>query len=242
MECSPRSVRAVVAADDARVVRRIAAGFEALSLSYRISGPDPAEVLAGPPDAVYCLGSRTAAELPHFRGPTIVVLHGARLSDEALLKFRGRRFSSVHLDGLTPTSLLRAIVAARVGSEPDTLPEQLHRLRKLALVSDALLAAFIQDPAGMTRLRDLRRALEPLSREGAQRLVRSTGFTRTEHLFTALRWAAWAILRREGMNRCEVEKYLGIVDRTSFRRACRRAGLPPLHEGLRPDTLDSSHP
>lgn len=232
------SVRAVVSADDPCVVRRVAAGFDALALPYCTCKPDPAQVLAGPPGAVYCLGSSIAAELPEFRGPTVVVLHGARLMDEALLTLRSRRFSSVRLDGLTPTSLLRAIVSARTGSEPDTLPDRIHHLRKLSRVSDELLAAFVTNPAGMTRLKDLRRALEPLSREGAQKLVRSIGFTRAEHLFTALRWAAWTILRCEGVDRRELEKYLGIVDRTTFRRACRRAGVPALRQELRPEGLD----
>ncbi len=233
-----RALRAVVAADDPQVVRRIAAGFDALALSYGIFKANPSELLAGPQGAIYCLGARIAADLPYFRGPTIVVLHGAQLTDKALLRFQGRRLSSLHLDGFTPASLLRAIVSARIGSEPDSLAELLHHLRKFDRVSDALLAAFVRDPAGMTRLADLRRALGPLSRESAQKLVRSTGFTRAEHLFTALRWAAWALLRREGLHRKEVEQYLGIADRTSFRRACRRAGVPPLHEGLCPEESD----
>jgi hypothetical protein len=110
---------------------------------------------------------------------------------------------------------------------------------KLERVPQAVITAFLEDPAGSRRIQDLRRSLAPLSRESAQALVRSAGFPRAEHLFTALRSAAWILLMREGVNRKRIEQYLGIVDRTSFRRACKRAGVPAVHAKLRPEAFDA---
>lgn len=232
-------VKAVVAAEDPQVVRRVAAGLDALSLPYRISEPRASALAGGPRGTVYFLGSGVASDLPAIPGPTIVVLYGARLSDEAVLRLRDRHLCTLLLSRLTPASLLGAVISARSSAEVDSLAEQLQRLGKFDHVPLPLITSFLRDPGGMTRLTDLRRGLTPLSREAAQRLVRSTGFSRAEHLFTALRCAAWALLRREGLNRKEIEQYLGIGDRTSFRRACRRAGVPALHLGLCPERFDA---
>ncbi|HLM68043.1 MAG TPA: hypothetical protein VK358_10975 [Longimicrobium sp.] len=180
-----------------------------------------------------------ACELPHFPGPTVVILSGARLTDEAVLKLQGRRMSTLHVDGLTPPSLLRAMVCARCDSEIESIARQLRQMGKLERVPQTVITAFLEDPAGLMRIHDLRRALAPLSRESAQALVRSAGFPRAEHLFTALRSAAWILLMREGVNRKRIEQYLGIVDRTSFRRACKRAGVPAVHANLRPEAFDA---
>jgi hypothetical protein len=231
--------RAIVAVEDPLVVRRVAAGLEALSCPYSICEPRAAALSKGPAGAVYCLGSRVASDLSRFPGPTIVLLSGARLTDEAVLKLQGRRMSTLHVNGLTPTSLLRAMVCARCESEIESIARQLGRMGKLQRVPQGVITAFLQDPAGLTRIHDLRRALAPLSREGAQALVRSAGYARAEHLLTALRCAAWILLMREGVDRKRIEQYLGILDRTSFRRACKRAGVPSVHVNLRPEAFDA---
>jgi hypothetical protein len=230
--------RTIVAVEDPLIVRRVVAGLEALSRPYSILEPCPAVVSAGPRGAVYCLGSRVASDLPGFPGPTVVILSGAPLTDEAVNKLHGRHMCTLHMDALTPTSLLQAMISARSGSELDSLAARLGRMGKLHLVPLPLIMAFLQSPAGMLRLNHLRRVLAPLSREKAQRMVQSAGFPRAEHMFTALRCAAWVLLKRDGVNRGEVERYLGITDRTSFRRACRRAGIPPLHQNLSPEAFD----
>jgi hypothetical protein len=229
--------RAIVAVEDPLIVRRVAAGLEALSCPYSICEPCVSALSAGPGGAVYYLGSRVASDLPRFPGPTIVILSGARLTDEAVLKLQGRRMSTLHVDGLTPTSLLRAMVCARCDSEIENIARQLGRMGKLERVPQAVITAFLEDPTGSMRIHDLRRALAPLSRESAQALVRAAGFPRAEHLFTALRCAAWLLLMREGVNRKTIEQYLGIIDRTSFRRACKRAGVPAIHANLRSEAF-----
>jgi hypothetical protein len=233
-----RETRTIVAAEDPLVVRRVVSGLEALSSPYQVLEPSAAVVSAAPGGAVYCLDARVASDLPDFRGPTVVILSGARLSDEAVLRLQGRRMCTLRLDALNPTSLLGAMVSARSVSEASSLVAQLARMERLRKVPLGLITAFLRAPAEMLRLNHLRRALAPMSREGAQRMVRSAGFPRAEHLFTALRCAAWVLLKHDGMNRREIERYLGIGDRTSFRRACRRAGVPPVHEHLSPETFD----
>ena len=227
---------AVLAAHEPHVVRLVAAGLGALAYPYRVVRPCAAEVLGTPRGAVYCLGSRLVSELPELPGPTIVVLCGARLVDEALARLQAAHFSTIQVDGITPVALLQAVVSASSGSEVHLVGE-LAGMEGLDRVPRPLIGAFLEHPSRMTRLTDLRRALAPLSREGAQALVHSAGFERAEHLFTALRCATWALLHRHGLNRKEVEHYLGICDRTSFRRACHRAGVPTLRGDLRPETF-----
>lgn len=231
--------RTIVAAEDPLIVRRVVAGLEALSHPYVVVEPRAAAVCAGPPGTVYCLGSRVASDLPGFAGPTVVILSGAHLTDEALLRLQGRRMCTLRVDAVTPTSLLQAIISARCGADAGCVAAELGRMGRLRDIPLPLVTAFLRAPAGMLRLNHLRKAMAPLSRESAQRLVRAAGFPRAEHLLTALRCGAWVLLRRDGVNRVEIERYLGITDRTSFRRACRRAGVPAIQEQLSPDTFDA---
>ncbi len=136
---------------------------------------------------------------------------------------------------ITPNALLSALLSAATGSDVDGMVDRLRQHAMLCAVQHQVVAAFLADPPRMLRLEDLRRTLAPLSREGAQGLIRACGFARAEHLFTALRVAAWMLLLEAGLCRREVEQYLGIWDRGSFRRACRRAGVPVLHRDLGPE-------
>jgi len=231
-------MRAVVASREPQVARRLAAGLETLLVPYRVVECKETALPAEPHGTVYCLDSRMAAELPRLPGPTIVVLSGAWISDETVAKLRGGNLRPLRLADITPATLLRAVVAATAQSDVETVVGRLQRLGRLRQVRAALINAFLEEPGHMNRLTDLRRALAPLSRESAQAVVRAAGFERAEHLFTALRCAAWALLTAEGVDRRQVEDYLGIADRASFRRACRRAGVPTLHRGLRPEVFE----
>ncbi|HEX5727276.1 MAG TPA: hypothetical protein VFX98_17525 [Longimicrobiaceae bacterium] len=220
------------------MVRRLAAGLDSLLFPYRVL-THPPDLAAEPQGTVFCMDSRVAADLPHLPGPTIVVLSGARLTDEAVAKLRGEQVRTLRLAEITPATLLRAVISATSRSDVDAVGRRLQHLGKLSRVQRAVISAFLEDPRNMTRLADLRRALAPLSREGAQKLVRASGFDRAEHLFTALRCAAWVLLRAQGLERKEVELYLGIGDRAAFRRACRRAGVPTLQRSLGPEGFEA---
>lgn len=232
-------VRVVVRCRDPRVARRLAGTLDALACPYRVADPAAPAGAAALPGAVHCMDSGMAAELPGLPGPTVVVLSGARVSDEGLARLRGAPVAVLRLDEIAPGALLAAVLSAGAGSDLAGLAEQLRALRRLEAVQQRLVAAFLGNPPQAQRLADLRRALAPLSREGAQGLVRASGFARAEHLFTALRCAAWMLLVRQGLDRRQVEAYLGIADRASFRRACRRAGVPAPHRALRPETFDA---
>jgi hypothetical protein len=235
-------MRAVVASREPQVTRRLAAGLDSLLVPYRVVEARAPVLPPEPQGTVYCLDSRMAAEVPRLMGPTIVVLSGAWISDETVARLRGGNLCTLRLADITPATLLRAVISATTHSDVGAVAERLQRLGRLRQVRAALITAFLEEPGRMNRLTDLRRALAPLSRESAQALVRASGFERAEHLFTALRCAAWALLTSEGVERRQVEEYLGILDRASFRRACRRAGVPTLHRGLSLDEFDNETP
>lgn len=219
------------------VGRRLAAALETLRCPYSVLMPSGTELSTGATGTVYCVDSRLAAELSRLPDPTVITLSGALVSDEVMEMLRLRRVSTLRIADITPASLLSALLSATTGRDPDDMVERLRQLELLRRVDRAVIAAFLTDPSRMLRLEDLRRALAPLSREAAQALTRSCGFQRAEHLFTALRIASWVLLVEAGLSTHEVEQYLGICDRGSFRRACRRAGVPTLRRGLRPDAL-----
>lgn len=231
-------MRAVVASREPQVARRLTAGLDSLLVPYKVVEARAPVLPPEPQGTVYCLDSRMAAEMPRLMGPTIVVLSGAWISDETVARLRGGYLCTLRLADITPATLLRAVISATVHSDVGALVERLQRLGRLRRVRTTLIAAFLEEPGHMNRLTDLRRALAPLSREAAQALVRASGFERAEHLFTALRCATWALLTADGVERRQVEEYLGILDRASFRRACRRAGVPTLRRGLSPDEFD----
>lgn len=200
--------------------------ISALNYPYSLIAPSGRELPAHPPDTVYCVESQLAGELASIPEMTVLVLSGALVSDDLIARLQQRPIVALRLKETTPGSLLRALLSVTVGSGLDDLENRLRRLYFLQAVDTDLVTAFLANPAGMLRLKDLRRARAPLSREGAQALVRAAGYLRAEHLFTALRLATWTVLLETGISRTIVESYLGIHDRGSFRRACTRAGLP----------------
>jgi Uncharacterised nucleotidyltransferase len=226
-------MNAIVACRDPRVGRRVAADLDALRLSYRVVQMPTTDVSVDHQTAVYFLDAAAANTLTRFPKSTIVVVANDVVTVEMAKRFDSQHILTLRLEDITPESLLSASILATTGWDSDELARRVLHLGRFHQVDPHVIAAFLRRPAGMTRLTDLRRALKPLSREMAQRLVRSCGFYRAEHLFTALRCATWALLMEGGVERREVERHLGIADRASFRRACRRASVPTLHRGLR---------
>jgi len=206
-------------------------------MPYQVVHPRSAELPAPAPGDVYCIDSRLAAEVPQLPGPTVVVLSGARVSDELTWKLQSGQVKALRLADVTPDALLAAALSAVVGGNIGTLSADLRHFGRLSRVDDRLVRAFLGNPGRMRRLSDLRRALAPLSREAAQERVRACGFGRAEHLFATLRCAAWVLLLGLGLERTPVERYLEVCDRPSFRRACRRAGVPAPRRGLRPEAF-----
>lgn len=232
-------MKVTVACREIYVGRRLAITLEALHCPYTVVKLQTPELPMPTPGTVYCMDSRLAAELPHLPDPAVIMLSGALVSDEIMALIQLRRVCTLRLADITPKSLLSALLSATTACDIDSIACRLRTLRLLQQVDQAVVAAFLNDPARMLRLEDLRRVMAPLSREAAQARVRACGFGRAEHLFTALRVATGTFLFEAGLSPREVEKYLGIFDRGSFRRACRRAGVPTLGRDVRAESLES---
>jgi len=225
-------MKAIVASRDPRVIQRVTAVIGGLPLSYRIVQPRRAE-LPDEPGTVYFLDAAVASELAAAPRQAVIIAPDTRSADELSRTLRAHQTRVLQLAHLTRQTFLQAMVLATARADVDELVRCLRHVRRFSHIDADVVVAFLEHPAGMVRLTDLRRALAPLSRQAAQRLVRVCGFTRAEHLFTALRSAAWALLMDRGVPHGVAEGYLGITDRTSFRRACRRAAVPTLGRGLR---------
>lgn len=217
-------IETVVSTSSALVRSRLCRLLEALRLRHEVL---PAEEVSGVrnPNRVYLLGSGTAACLPSLPGPTVVVSYGAMIADTALVAAAASGAIVVWLEELTPATLLRAILSANLGTSLERLSHELADSELLAGVPTAVIDGFLRSPTSFTRQRDLRRVLPTLSRDRLRVTIRQCGFARAEHLCTTLRLLTWSLLVQHGVDRRATEQYLGIADRATFRRACRRAGL-----------------
>lgn len=231
-------IKVAVSCREVYVYRRLASMLDALKCPHTVVKPEADALPECARGTVYCLDSRMAGDLSELPNPTVILLSGALVPDEILSVIHLRRVSTVRLADADPCSLLSALLSATTGTAMEGMSERLRRLRMLHRVEPAVVDAFLREPDRMLRLEDLRRVMAPLSREAAQGLVRAAGFQRAEHLFTALRVATGTLLFSAGLCQSKVEEYLGILDRGSFRRACRRAGVPTLGRELRVDALD----
>jgi hypothetical protein len=231
-------MKVLVASREAGVIRRLTGDLRTLLVPHQVVRSEALHRSIATPNTVFCVDSRVAVEMPDLSRPIIIILSGALVSDELIARMSGGRVCTLRLSEMTPATLLRAMVSVTIRHDFKSLAERLQRLGRFRHVSAALITAFLEEPAQMNRLTDLRHSLAPLSREAAQAMVRSGGFKRAEHLFTALRSATWTLLTTEGVDRYRVEEYLGIGDRSSFRRACRRARVPALRRGLRAEMFE----
>lgn len=232
-------MRAIVTCHDVRVRKRLEACFDRLRFPYHCYESATLAAADRCGDQIFCIDSQSAASLPALPGPTLIILSDAQISDRVFAIVGSQSWSVLHLDELGPEPLLRAVISTLVKADVNQLVASVRRLPRFRDVPAGVVTAFLQNAAQMTRLQDLRRQLGPLSRPAAQELIRSSGFSRAEHLFTALRCALWVLLAENGLHRAQVEQYLGILDRGSFRRACRRAEVPTLREGLRLDAFET---
>lgn len=225
-------MRAIVVCHDTYVRRRLEASLEGLHFPFHVHEPVALHSQCNPRDAIYCIDSQSAATLPRLPGPTLIILSGAHIPDEAFATICAQRWGVLRLAELCPHRLLNGLISTFVQTDVDEFVPKLRELQRFEQVPAEVITTFIRNAADMTRLQDLRRHLAPLSRCAAQDLIRSSGFDRAEHLFTALRCALWILLCECGVHRKLTEEYLGIIDLGGFRRACRRADVPALHRGL----------
>ena len=105
-----------------------------------------------------------------------------------------------------------------IGSSLDDTPASQVR------VASPILRAFLASPRTLHIKKDLCRAIG-LSAGGLRSAVREGGFHRFEEMLTWLRSETWIWLVSAGVDRKLAEAYLGIADRSNFRRACKRASI-----------------
>ncbi len=216
---------AVVSAQDHRVVRRLERVLKDVRLRYRVVAPGELSQVRER-DVIYCLGSRLASQLPALPGPTVILVSGAAIVDADMVRVAAQGAVFLRLDDVSGPTVLRAAISAALGTDIDSVSRVLASRDEFSRLAPQIIEQFLRDPQRMQRRRDLQRAFPSLSRERAQAVVHASGFDRAEHLFTALRLATWGLLIDRGLDRGHVEHYLGISDRTTFRRSCYRAGVP----------------
>lgn len=225
-------VAALVVIRDPKVCRSVIAALEHLRFPYRLHSFGREDKLLEEPGTVRILGQTESDRLSHVPRP-VVLLGPHSPPEKSAGIWRPKGSALVDLRDLTPASLLRSLVVSTSGTGSDFVARHLVTLKMFSRIPEALVHVFLRDPRRMTRLQDLRRDMH-VPRAKAQALIRFTGrFERAEHLFAALRCATWAILMEQNFTRSSVEEYLGMRDASAVRRACRRAGIPAPHRGLR---------
>ena len=130
----------------------------------------------------------------------------------------------IHSDDLTPERMLGVLFASEGGST-GTLSQYLRTLLPQRPESRPLVALFASAPAATARVEAVARAVGCHNRR-VPHLVQALRFERFEHLWTYLLVESWVWLTRQGIPRKPVERFLGIFDRSNFRRACERARVP----------------
>ncbi len=188
----------------------------------------PTHLLGDPaqPATVACVCSRTFATTQPAV-PTVTVCCGASLSDRVWLRIEGSGAICIDVADLRPDALLAAMVRARVSGVPSSLSGLFDG------IPAKLVRAFLWAPGRMHTLAEIAGSLR-LPPAGSQQLIRDAGFGRVQHCTTWMTAETWIWLMTVGAAREVVEEYLGIVDRSDFRRACRRAGIPVPWSGGRP--------
>ena len=179
-----------------------------------------------PTAGLFCVCARTVAILSTVPSPAIVVCCGVSVPDAVVSLIARAGTPVIDTSDLSPASLLRAIVNVSDDSTPCATALKLYLASHPCFqrVPRELIDHFVAAPLEVMRLGDICLALQ-VSRPACRALLRSAGFGRAEHLLTALRAEAWIWFAQRGMRRPVFEKYLGIRDRKTFRRACSRAAV-----------------
>ncbi|KPJ92372.1 MAG: hypothetical protein AMS18_07545 [Gemmatimonas sp. SG8_17] len=130
---------------------------------------------------------------------------------------------------LDQEKMCRAIIRCVATNGVGCLAAHLSSQPVFAGTPKRVVNAFVLHPERPRALADLCELLA-VSPAVARRIVRRAGFARAEHMYAALRYESWQWFAAHGFERSMVEHYLGIRDRSHFRRSCQRAGLPaPWH-------------
>lgn len=173
----------------------------------------------------YLLGSRLAAATHALPDPCVVVLAGARLRDEDLPRLAAPGVALLPIDKVAPAGLLNALMCADIGQgQAGHLVEAIESDPLLSRVPRTLWFAVLRAPQRMWTLDRLAAEVKfPKSRTKA--LVREAGFSDVRHFFTRVRANACRWMLCAGIDPPLARHHCGIIDRTTFERACGRADV-----------------
>lgn len=210
-------LRTVVATVDPSVGRVIGAALGQLRIPGEAAPVAELKGRAGRA-GVACVDSGAFATVGPLPCPTVIVTKGAPVPDDVWPALLDAAPVAIRLADLQPSSLLAAILRAKAHVALDDLPPALARIPR------PMVEAFLADPASLRTVGDAGSAMGMSSRS-VRATVRAAGFPRFERCLVWLRVETWRWLAGH-VDRPTLEACLGVTDRSDFRRACRRAGVP----------------
>lgn len=213
-----RSFTVLVVGDDQPTRRSLLAALRQCRVQARESASrSPAGIPSGVD--VVCADSSAATWVLVAHHPMVIVTRGIPVSDDVWGALIQRRPVIIKLADLEPVRLLEGLCCARFGIDAANPPPKLRQVPPGVL--RAVLAGARTSNTASALARSARISVREL-----RRIERQLGLHRVEGLVTVIRAEMWKWLISAGVNRDVVEAYLGIVDRSNFRRACERAGIP----------------
>jgi hypothetical protein len=214
----------VVCAGSDPIRNRIVACLRDLAIDYRLVDQVWLD-RAGQAGILFIMDTGVVERLSPCPPRTIVVFTESLCASSVLRHVAAGHVVPVRYDDLDREKMCRAIIRCVATNGVGGLAAHLGSQGGFSGVPERILGAFVLQPKDLTSLRDVCRVLA-VSPAAARALVRQAGFRRSEHLFAALRAESWVWFHRQGFRSAVFECYLGIWDRSDFRRACRRAALP----------------
>lgn len=215
--------RILVSASKHQMCQRLADCLADLGMDYQLVDPRRLET-SGQAGTLFVLDCGVLQRLNRCPARTIVVFTGCVCPLSVLHLVVAGRAVPLRYEGLDAIKMCRAIIRCVATNGTAGLAAHLVSLRVFAAVPRPVIGAFVLHPERPTGLADLCRVLG-VSPASGREIVHLAGFRRAEHLFAALRCRSWQWFAHHGFERSVFEDYLGITDRSHFRRGCQRAGL-----------------
>ena len=220
--------RVVVSATSHPIRNRIVDCLRDLDLEFQlVDGQTPG--IGAQWETLFLLDAGVAARMSTCPQRTIVVFADRVYPLSVLRLVAAGQVIPLRYEGLDQEKMCRAIIRCVATNRACGLAAHLSSQPVFAGIPASVVSAFALHPVRLRALADLCQMLA-VSPAVGRRIVHRAGFARAEHLFAALRYEAWQWFAGHGFERSMFEAYLGIRDRSHFRRSCQRAGLPaPWH-------------
>jgi hypothetical protein len=171
----------------------------------------------------FIMDSRCVESLDEIPRHAIVICTGQRVADVALAEVEQKGGCLIAAADLSAERLLSAMFSTTQSPLATALRDHLASLLDHALAT-RIVQVFVRD-AHLPFNKNHLIAQMGVSNTDFGTAVREIGLQRGEHLWTFLRYETLRWLRGKGITRFAAERFLGIVDRTNFRRSCKRAGI-----------------